>query len=411
MSADRSTVRVSHLDVMHSRTRITSIIGPVRLPDDHVIADRLRVMAAAGPHARLGLRPSTRSNRWEFDADAHRPTVTRIDPPASPLDLYDLPTDTDLPADRRPTSVVLAGDYVRTDHNHGLGEVALALTMHGVILGTIDPSDTAVWQPSRRRGNGIGTAVARTYGSDPRRAWALRSSLRRAAASPASVPEIPWAPARAASVSTMPTSTVAGLRVWRDERDPGTSMFAVFASVLHRSLTAAGVPIDPTATVTLDARRYLPKGRVPLGNFVSGLEFDLGDAPTPATIHRATADAMSSGRPVANLALNATRTRLGLRAGSDGTHPTARSREPRARLLFSSIGAVPRHGTIPWLGTADPFYVAHNDPTGPNGITLTWAIVGGAVTTTASFHGNTFDRAAIQDGLDRAASDPLGLLP
>ncbi|MFD4291841.1 hypothetical protein ACFWPA_04045 [Rhodococcus sp. NPDC058505] len=412
---DRSTVRVGHLDVMHSRTRITAIIGPVELPPVDVVADRLAAMAAVGPNARLGLHPSPVSNRWTFDPAAHRPTVRRVAPPRSPMDLYDPEPDAAAPAPEpddhrpRPTSIILAGDYLRTDHSHGLGEVALALAMHGVILGTIDPTDPNVWRPSGRRGSGIAAAAARTYGTDPRRLFALRSALHRR---PESAPPetIPWIPARSGAAATMPPETVARLRAWRDGNDPSVSMFAVIAAALHRGLAASGIEIDDVVTVTLDARRYLPKGRVPLGNFVSGLEFDLGRAPTPRRIHRASAGATASGRPVANLALNAARTRVGLRTGRQADTRWDRPRHPRARLLFSSLGVVPRTGRVPWRDTAAPFYAAHNDPTGPDGITVTWAIVEGAVIASASFHGNVFPRAQVQEGLTRAVTDPLALL-
>ncbi|MFD1811402.1 hypothetical protein [Rhodococcus gannanensis] len=407
---DRSTVRVAHLDVMHSHARITTIVGPVELPPADVVADRLAAMTAIGPKARLGLRPSTTSNRWTFDPVAHRPVVTTTSTPASPMDLLDLPDATD-PAEDRPTSVVLAGNYLRTDHNHGLGEVAFALLLHGVILGTIDPADPNVWRPALRRGNGIAAAAVRTFGSDPRRLWALRNSLSSRRTPPPSPVEeqVPWTPDRAAVFSPMSPETLARLRAWRDTDAPGTSMFAVVASALHRALADAGLDVDDVATVTLDVRKYLAEGHVPLANFVSGLEFELGRRPSPQVIHRTVADALESGRPVANVALNSLRTRIGLRTGRPPV-PTTRPRSARARLLFSSIGRVPRQGAIPWRGTADPFYMVHNDPTGPEGITVSWAVIDDSLFTAASFHGNVFDRGRVQRALDSVTSDPLRLL-
>ncbi|EME20403.1 hypothetical protein [Rhodococcus triatomae] len=407
---DRSTIRVAHLDVMHSHTRATMIVGPVELPPPEVVADRLAAMAAVGPRARLGLQPSTRSNRWSFDPVAHRPVVTTMDAPASPMDLLDLP-DVAGPPDSRPTGVVLAGDYLRTEHNHGLGEVAFALLLHGVILGTIDPSDPNVWRPALRRGNGITAAALRTFGSDPRRLWALRGSLSRQA-KPAPRPatdEQPWAPDRAAVFSPMPPETVARLRAWRDATSPGTSMFAMVAAALNRGLSDAGLDVDEVATVTLDVRKYLADGHVPLANFVSGLEFDLGRRPSPQLIHTTVAGAIASGRPVANVALNSLRTRIGLLTGQPQA-PNSRPCAPRARLLFSSLGRVPRQGTIPWRGTADPFYIVHNDPTGPEGITVSWGMIDGSMFTVASFHANVFARDRVQQGLDAVTTDPVGLL-
>lgn len=408
---DRSPIRVAHLDVMHSHNRATAIIGPVELPPAEVVADRLAAMTAVGPRARLGLRPSSRTNRWTFDPVANLPVVTTADAPASPMDLLDLPAERCGPADARPTSVVLAGDYLRTDHNHGLGEVAFTLLMHGVILGTIDPADPNVWTSALRRGDGITTAAVRAFGSDPRRLWALRDSFtRREQPAPEPVENVePWAPAPAAVFSPMPPDTLARLRSWRDTDAPGISMFAVVAAALHHGFARAGLDVADVATVTLDVRKYLPEGRVPLRNFVSGLEFDLGREPSPHLIHRTVTTAMTSGRPVANLALNSVRTRIGLLTGTPEA-PATRPRRPRARLLFSSLGKIPREGTIPWRETADPFYTVHNDPTGPEGITVSWGTIGNNMFTAASFHGNVFERDQVQHALELVTSDPLQLL-
>ncbi len=403
-----ASLRVSHLDVMHSRTRITSVIGPVHLPDDAIIAARLRTMAEAGPHTRLGLRPSAHGNRWRFDPESCAPEVIRLDPPTSPMDLLD--TASNVSREDRPTTVTVAGNYLRTDHNHGLGEVALTLMMNEVILGMIDPADPHVWQTSRASRSGITTAALRTYGSDPRRAWALRRSLDRTQRPAPSGPVEPWTPARTAAVVTTDPDVVRSLREWRDNNLPSVSMYALTASVLHRALADAGLTINPVATVTLDARRYLPAGRVPLGNFVSGLEFDLGANPTPGRIHEVTSEAVATGRPVANLALNTMRTRIGLRIKHPRAYPISRPQNPRAQLLFSSIGPVPRQGQVPWLADASPFYSAHNDPVGPEGITLTWAIVEGALATTASFHRNVFPQTLVTAALECAATDPLTFL-
>ena len=368
-------------------------------------------MAEAGPHTRLGLRPSAHDNRWTFDPESCAPEVVRLDPPTSPMELLDSASQvSQVSREDRPTTVTVAGNYLRTDHNHGLGEVALTLMMNEVILGMIDPADPRVWQPSRASHSGITTAALRTYGSDPRRAWALRRSLDRTPRPASSGPVEPWTPARTAAVVTTDPDTVRSLRTWRDQNLPSVSMYALTAAVLHRALADAGLTINPVATVTLDARRYLPAGRVPLGNFVSGLEFNLGANPTPSRINEVTSDAVAAGRPVANLALNTMRTRIGLRINNSGAYPIGRPQNPQAQLLFSSIGPVPRQNQVPWLAGATPFYSAHNDPVGPEGITLTWAIVEGAVATTASFHGNVFPQAAVTAALECAATDPFAFL-
>lgn len=408
----RRVVTVGPLDVLHARSRITTVIGPVRTPDPGRIADRVAAMVAAGPHTRIGLRPDTGTTRWEYDPGL-LPDIVVADPPASPEDLLVGPHAADDVG--APTRIVLAGDHILTDHNHGLGEVELTLMFHAVVLGTIDAHDPRTWQAACRRGSGIPTAAARVFGSDPRRLFALRRRTHGPA-----VPDtgdtgdtVPWTPARSGAVGTFDRTAVRALRNWRDRHEPAASMFSVTTVVLHRALCAAGIAPAPTITVPFDARRYLPPGCTPLGNFVAGLDFTVGTAPTPTAVNEAVSRAASAGRPVANLALNALRTRIASAQGIQARPPRSRPRVPRARMLFSSIGQVPRHGGIPWLdptAAGRPFYAAHNDPTGPEGITFTCGVVDGRTIAVASFHENVFPADAVADAMAHAAAEPLAYL-
>jgi len=403
-------VTVGPLDVLHSRSRVTAAIGPVAVPEPDVVAARVRALIGSGPHTRFGLQPSSTTTRWIYDPRT-TPEIVVADDPESAADLL---VGTSFPAGDRRTRIVLAGDHILTDHNHGLGEVELTLRFHAVLLGVLDPTDPAVWRDTRRRCSGVGTAAARVFGSDPRRLWALRRLLGSAGVPEEPVAEtrdeVPWTPSRAGAVATFEQDVFDRLRAWRDEHEPSVSMFSVTSTVLHRALTAEGIDPAPTISVPFDVRRYLPAGRTPLGNFVAGLDFPVGAYPSPRAIHDALGRAASTGRPVANLAVSSARTRVALRRGLTFAAPSTRPRSPRARILFSSLSKGPLVDRLPWLATDLPFYAAHNDPTGPEGITFTTSAFGSRVIVVASFHDTVFPADRIRAALQRAVADPLGLL-
>ncbi|MGC0363556.1 hypothetical protein ABH922_001540 [Rhodococcus sp. 27YEA15] len=409
MSAAAATrrVHVPRMDVVHAGPRITSVIGPVEVPSADVIRKRLSRMVVAGAHTRLGLQPSPSSNRWMYD-----PTFT---PGVSTLERHDQPSDLlDPPAlrghDSSPLSVTTSGDYLRTDHDHGLGEIDFGLIVHAVILGSVDPTDPTIWARSRRSMSGVGTALVRTFGSDPRRAVALMRDLRSPRPAPPVFdgPTLPWTPHRSGAVSTATAATLDTVKSWRDRHATGVSMFAVNLAVWHRALAAEGITIDPVSTIPFDGRRYLAENRSPLGNFVAGLQFRLGDRPSPRTVHDQISTAARTGRPVANLALTCAKSRLA-RGGS--FVPTTVAANPSAHIIFSHLGTVPRSGSIAWKRAGAPaFYVAHSDPAGPDGLTLTSAVVDGSLITTGSFHANVFDARSVARALDNAAQDPLQFL-
>jgi len=408
------TVTVGPLDVLHSRSRVTVAIGPVAVPDPEVVADRVRALVEAGPHTRFGLRPSSTTRRWLYDPAA-TPEILVADRPESAAELLLDPSFR--PTDER-TRIVLAGDHVLTDHNHGLGEVELTLRFHAALLGVLDPTDPALWKDTRRRGSGLPTAAIRAFGSDPRRLWALRhlyGGRTAGSSAPEQRDEMPWAPSRAGAVAIFEHDVHARLRGWREQNAPGVSMFAVTATVLHRALGAEGIDPAPTISVPFDVRRYLPAGRTPLGNFVAGLDFEVGTSPSPRAIHDALNHAAATGRPVANLAMSSLRARLALHRGIDFPSPGHRPRFPRARLLFSSLtksslGQGPLVDRLPWIDAERPFYAAYNEPTGPEGITFTTSAFGDRVIVVASFHDNVFPADRVRAALHRATTDPLALL-
>lgn len=134
-----SRFRCAAIDLLHGHNRAALVIGPLDLPSRAVAADRIVRLARVGPHTRVGLLPSRHRREWVFDPDAAADSVVDASPPAPGTDparlfdvLYSLP--------HRPLRIVLAGDHLALDYDHGLGDLTLLNLIVDVIVGAIDPS-------------------------------------------------------------------------------------------------------------------------------------------------------------------------------------------------------------------------------------------------------------------------------
>ncbi|MFT3715217.1 MAG: hypothetical protein QM774_04490 [Gordonia sp. (in: high G+C Gram-positive bacteria)] len=197
------------------------MLGPIELPSAEVARSRLHDFAALGPAARLGLEPRSDRSHWTHRADRVVDAVTVQDEPRSPLDLLNGP-----PAGA-PFRLTLAGRYLRTEHDHGLGEVALAVMTHLVVTGAVDPADPDLRRAISRRGQGLPGAVWRTFGRDPRR---MREVLRQArdpepvADEPGPYPADPVTGPAAAHLARIDADGVADIRRWRERSGTGASL-------------------------------------------------------------------------------------------------------------------------------------------------------------------------------------------
>lgn len=412
VTAPRQSVRPSVLDRMHAGTRIAVVTGPVRLPDAETARARLLAFARLGPSTRVALRPDGSRRRWRHDPESLRNAVVTAAAPDDPLALL-----RGAAADA-PFRVTLAGDYLLTEHDHGIGEIQLALYAMLVVAGLIGPS-ADVHRSISARDDGLFSAAARVFGGDPRRVHRVLKILEGLPdpVDPASrppLPPLPPRPAPAAAPGLAPTSveavmldaaTVSALRQWRDRRRVEASVKTLLLCGTVRAFAEAGVTLHEDIGVPVDLRRYLRAGVNPLGNFVAGLEFRYRAGDDPAHLQRTMADTLVSGRPVAS----------GLRSSVAATLARRRRLAPAdadgpPRLLFSGINEMAALRRFGWLDTAGGGLYGRVDPIGTGDLTLGTVGVHGAVTLSVSFHPGRHDPDVISAALRRFAADPASYL-
>lgn len=400
------SVRVSPLDVMHSGARLRSVIGPIE-PVDHAAAKRrLDELASSGPAARVGLQPDRTTTQWSFTPDANGVSFDSFPEPSCAAEL--LTTVVNNPS-AAPIRVISAGRFLSTEHDHGLGEVEFALALHEWILGVGAPLPSGQLRPP------VGSLAALVLGRHPLRTAALLST----GGQPSPVEQeatpddafVDWTPQPAAFMVTMPADVVAELRERRrrtQDREgvsAAPSLFAEITAATYRAL-ARELDVHRSITIPFDCRRYLSQRADLWGNFVAGLQFEVARELSASTLHAMLRSAAVSGRPIANVALGAAKTWVALRRG---ILPTAAGQvcvHPRARLLFSHMGTVPRRRDT---GLDPTEYIAHSDADGPEVITVSSATVAGTIQSAISFHANVFPREILENVFARVYRDPLNI--
>ncbi|QNG18013.1 hypothetical protein G4H71_04080 [Rhodococcus triatomae] len=404
------SVRVSPLDVMHAGARVRSVIGPVDPVDPAAAAGRVADLAALGPRTRVGLAPDRTTTRWTFDPGAPGVEFETVPEPATAAEL--LASLVDSPSGA-PIRVVSAGRFLATEHDHGLGEVEFALALHETILGVGAP------RPGTRLRPPVAATAFGVFARHPRRAAALlagRGAPESAGAEPeargvpagtgAVGPQVAWSPKPDVFTVVMPADVVTALRARRDRDEPGTSLFAHLTAATYRML-AGTLDVHPTVTIPFDCRRYLRHEANLWGNFVAGLQFEVPRDVSARRLHGLIGGAAASGRPVANVLLGSGKARLALARGGVPPAPCTVPTRPRARLLFSHMGVVPRTDRGD-TGLEPADYLAHSDPGGPEGVTVSSTSVAGCLQTTVSFHGNVFSREVMEAAFGRFYANPLG---
>lgn len=409
--AGRPRVRASGLDMAHSHHRGALVIGPLDLPVLPEAVERIIRLAHVGPHARVGLIPSATERRWAFAPDAAARAVTEappLSPGEAPTRLFDELTA--LP--ERPLRIVIAGDHLALDFDHGLGDVTLLHLIVNVLVGAIDPDDL----PSPHAIPPLLVASA-AVAVDPRRLVALARFHRDRPRAPVSPPAVrrELSPRHPASASVrIPAHRVDAVRTARTESIPGTGIFSVYTVALVRGLTAAGVYLDPMVTLPFDARGALPRGWTTHANFAAGLAFPIDIQTRPADLQRDMTASGRMGRPTANLALASLkmRSRSRVRRAMQAALTVPAHGPIRAELLHSSVGHLPgRTRGWQWAGSGQPTVIGTGVPPSAAGITVTTAFVEGAITMTAAFRDDVFDPTLIRSALDsvqRHAADLVG---
>ena len=398
------TVRASAVNRHHSLRRSAFVFGPTSTPPADTVTENLVTMAKAGPHTRIGLRPNLESGRWSYAPESLRHVVSTVaDPVDDPLVLLDEVRG----HEDDPIRVVLAGDYIAIDFDHGLGDAALLNSVADVILGVCDPADPATWQRFSSRIPALGIAAG-ALATDPRRLIGLARLLRPRAAS--TVPQPDPAPLSLVSDDPLPRPAALSHRIGaqcldevraaRDRVADGVGIYSLITVALVNALSEAGIALDEYVTAPFDARGYLPRGRSTLGNFSAGLMFPIPPGSSPAALQHAMTRSTRIGQPVANLALIELRSRLARTSQRPPSAPAT-----RISLLHSSIGHIPgSQERFKWLDDDRAQVLAIADPPTISGVTITSAFVCGGICLGVAYHRKTIAQQTLQSAMDRVES-------
>ena len=397
------------IDVHHAARRSAIVLGPLDLPDAGTATARLLRFAEIGPQTRIGLHPSTNRRGWFFAPGGLASAVHTVPPTDEPRTLLDALST--LPSDQ--LRVILSGDHVAIDYDHGLGDTTLLNTIVDVLLGVADHEDLA---SSRHRTSTRALAIAGAATlCDPRRIVALARMHRSRDYRAPQTCEMGRVdpPRETTSVFVrIGTDVVESMRAARRAHAPGVGMFTIHTVALVRALTAAGVRVNPMVTLPFDARAYLPGTVRTMANFAAGLDFVVLPDTPPAALQAQLASAARMGRPVANLLVTALKSRLEQHRGRSGL-PDQRSVAPTGEaavdLLHSSGGVVPgRDGRWRFVDDDRAFVIGVADPPAPTGLTVTSTLAAGSLCLTATFRPDVVAREAVAAALADLPAQTLG---
>ncbi|MFT3662315.1 MAG: hypothetical protein QM809_13275 [Gordonia sp. (in: high G+C Gram-positive bacteria)] len=400
-----STVKAATLDRVHVGSRTVVVLGPVRLPDPDFVRDRLCALADLGPTARLGLRPDSQRRHWLHDPESIADAVSVEAAPDDPGSLLSGSGSSE------PFCMTLAGDHLRTEHDHGLGEVQLALLSHLLVIGDADPADPALRAQIGANGD-IVRAALRTFATDPRRIPAVLTQTRAVRWPDAEDDGIypargPVGPA-AAQTSVLTREKIAALRRWRSDRALDASMMTLVMCGFSNALAAHGVVLDQSITVTVDLRRYLPAGANPLNNVVSSVCLPYPRRSDPATVHRQLAAAVKSGRPLAAAVRSVATIRAREMLGR--WRPVAADGPVRAHLTFAGVHELPQFSRFDWIDPEAGGCLVRSDPGDPAGILLDAIGICGGIWLSASHHPTVIPTAQVEAAISGFAADPISYL-
>lgn len=399
------------LDRAHAGTRVAVVTGPVALPGVDVARDRLETFARLGPATRIALQPDAARSRWRYRPDVVPAAVKAAPAPSDGVELLRSAVS------RAPFQATLAGDYLLTEHDHGIGEVQLALITHQLITGVLTPSPE-LYRAISRADDGLFSAAVRVFGGDPRRVrqvLAILDRLPERTAAP--LPDAPGTdppgtdlpdtnlPGTSVEVAVLDAQAVAQIRECRRAAGSTASLKTLVLCGLVRALTGAGVQLHEDIVIPIDLRRYLRRGVNPLGNFVTGLQFRHRPGDAPDDLQRALAETVRSGRPVASAL------RSSGAAGAAMLARRGRTARPPAgagpvRLLYSGVNELPEFRQFGWRDPSVGGHYARVDPITGADLTATSIELHGRVMVSLSFDPAHHRREVICAALRAFTEDP-----
>jgi hypothetical protein len=395
--------RVSLLDLPGLPLSIALACGPIEAPTPDAFAAMLRRLAAQRPEYRFFSLLDRERALWLQPAGAalDRHCDEMVVGLPSPMDDWDAALHELLVSHSaaRPATFVVGPDFVAAVISHAIGDgTTNNSTVPELIRAALEggtPTDIAapgVAHPLAR-------ATTRFFGGDPRRVAALLRSSRPTPAGATALPQLAERRLpRFISARSKP-GYVSALRELRASRPVKVSTPSLLFAATTRLMRAEGVVDKAGMMVLVDCRRYLRGGPV-WGNFISGTYLSPADPSSAEDVNAAIRAALATGRPLAALAVAATRTTL---RGRTRTRDSGGG--SGAVLSLSHLGELRAYRDLPWLA-ADRRYLAGNTSERVDRIAVNFSELDDALHVTATFDDRTYSEAALGRVVAALCDDP-----
>lgn len=435
-------LRMPPLDRLAASWHVLSRLGPLELPTRDALVAALRRVASVGPDARVGLLPG-RPGHWTWDATRLDAAVQRmvVVDETGELGRLDASAALSALADRvdrsLPVQFVLSGQHLLAVYDHAVVDARFTAALPGALIDLAAGSAMPEWITAVGARRPLVSALVATFVRHPRRVLDLvasRGTSRGGALTPASRAEARHdahvdaarsapspsaggpAPHRVAVVRAEGTAEAyRALRRRLREVDPAPSFAAAVLVMLRRALLDEGVDLDPLSDVVYDVRQWLDGDDQVPGNFVTALP--IGGGLDALAVERALRATVSSGRPLAALAIGAARETLRPRrsapaTASGGPGPSAaRPGSVPARVSLSSVGVVRSIQRLPWVRDGRPAEAAYAvDPVGPGAVSVQLLIVDGVVQVTVALGAGAPSPEVVERAARRVLTEPVALL-
>jgi len=335
--AAKTKMKVGWADVAFAGTRTSLLAGPLDHKGEDYAKAALRAVAERGPSARVGLLPSSTTNKWSFNPDEFA-KISTIDPLPVPemLRKYEEIT-AEASVGTHPLVLVFCGDYVMFSADHGFGDATACLELVALASGG-DVDDYLVSNDDRPLKKAVNAVVSKSPST------AFKSLRGQPASSSADAPDLrtyPKADVRDIVMSFVRTEpgTFNTLRKLRKESFPEVSMSAAVSYLIRRAFAEHGVQLTDDLGVLVDLRRFLPEGTVTLANLPGIAEVTAPASSTLEEYGQAYNAGVSTPAPLIRLAASLLKKRL-LPSGQSGTEST--EYPDRARTIFSDPRCIRR---------------------------------------------------------------------
>ncbi|MDL9936078.1 hypothetical protein QSJ18_04940 [Gordonia sp. ABSL1-1] len=415
-----STFRPTWLDLARGDSRVVIGMGPCRVPAGPDLAADLFRLARISTGNRLAVRRVPHVRHWRVDPDRLIDAVTDFAVAFPGSDHLSLREKVTLLHNSTPTPdglrIYTTGDQLITDIPHAVFDGVMIVQLW-LYLTRWRPGMTPAWAQAPLLRPHLAWALTRHLALDPRRLAAIARTGRpagSAAGTPAPIPSTTASPVAqlATRSATLDPAGLAGLRNWRTESAPDTTMAVILMTVLTRALTEAGVQLAPRVHVVVDGRRYDRRLGAHLGNAAVGLNLEFARAAPPQDLQRELGRAVAAGRPLAAM--------LAISFGQFMSRHRTQEPSAVASAVTESDGAVASFShllgldTMPdgdWLGGFDRHeLIGITEPMGQDGIAFLMLKMRDRYDLSASFRPGEHDAGAIEAALDRATRHPVELL-